>query len=244
MGRAVKGRLLIVELVGLPGSGKTTVATAVARVLAARGIQSLDRRALANGGHGRFRAYADAARYHLSNAGSVAAALQLAWSVRPRARDAAAHALRIADWAHRLARVAAGPHDLVVLDHGVVQTAWSSVLTAVEWDGRALGAAVRHGLESADATYALVHLELDAETALARLRGRVNGRSRLDAMADAEARAVLASGAPKLRQLVDYAVALTGTTSFPTDGTQTVAATTEQVVGFIASLRNGGAPPA
>ena len=197
-GRAGGGSApLLVELVGLPGAGKSTLARALLTELARRGacITAAPRvGARAGRGH-RLRALFEAVRAH---PGLAASGLGLSRFDRP-ALGRLVHLLGRVTQAEALAR---GTAELVLLDEGPIQALWA--LTTPERPGAQCRAqAMARGLLP-DGRAVLVHVEVPAAEAAARLaaRSREGARSRFDGRPATELLPLLEHGAARLETLL------------------------------------------
>jgi thymidylate kinase len=230
---------LLLEFVGLPGAGKTTVAARLVSCLRARGITCADRR---TGGNPRdaFRRLRRAA-FLVRNANLAFSSLRFAASVWPVSLARLTHAARLAGWARQLRVYAGSEVDVVVLDQGPVQDAWSMTVPGELWDDAALRVAVRRLVESTNIPRAYVYVSVDADTAVDRLRQRRGSSSRFDRLSDADARRWLVRYEDSLSSIFQYAVAVANAPFLRLDGTLPVEEQCQQLADFVDITRRDSA---
>ena len=190
---------MLVELFGLPGAGKTTLADATAE-----GLELLTRADL--GAEWQRRSLLKKTAFvdrMLLDMGSVAPALRLA----ARAPLASGESLL------RLARLSAkaqwlrSQSGLLLFDQGFLQDLWSILYAAgrYEPDIELLTPLLRSLYNGVEAR--IVFLDVDPETALRRIRGRSYGDSRFDRLPETELRDRLAGAARLPRAIIEAAQA-------------------------------------
>jgi hypothetical protein len=195
------GEPLIVELVGLPGAGKSAIAAQALGELRRRGHTVRGRDELGSG----------------SSRGTRAGRIAWSWFRRPTllagtlaigvgggrpGLPGLQHALKLAAWAPRLAALHSG--ERLLLDQGVVQQAWSALLRAPSRDAQ-ISALLTSVIRSSPVRFAFVYCEVTPELALSRIAGRETGRSSFDKMAAGEARRLLVAESQSLRGLFERA---------------------------------------
>lgn len=190
-------RASLVELVGQPGVGKTTLAHLVAGDLKSIGKADL-------GAAWRrlpFAAKASLIASVMLDPACLVSAFRLVVSLPLLSVDSLA----------RLARLVAKSHwtrshsGRLLLEEGYLQDLWSICYSAgkTEPDPRLLAPIIRCLYREIDARVVL--LEIDPESAFDRIRGRARGRSRLDRLNDPELRRSLTATAQLPRILADAA---------------------------------------
>ncbi|MBA3659794.1 MAG: hypothetical protein H0W67_09370 [Gemmatimonadales bacterium] len=190
---------VIVELVGLPGAGKTTLATRVLDTSA----DSTGR----TGGRALLRT-ARAARsapfgFFLRHPAAAAASGGLLAAALLSGPDAVIHAGRLAMWGGHLETLATTDCELLVLDQGAVQQAWSAAHRLGPGGMRRVEPVLRSLLRSSPVQPILVFCDLPPELAWRRVQAREDGRSMLDGMSHERALPLLKTAAPALQGLTE-----------------------------------------
>jgi hypothetical protein len=172
--------IVIIELVSLPGAGKTTICSALTPPVATKG--SVPLRALR----------------------PTPAFINVFWQLMKLAlgtRPLRLNRLKRAFNAAVLLRHYQPTSQIIVLDQGTVQKLWSILADAENYSKRQLDATVK-----ALATFApdhLVWIETPLDLALERLAARVGGNSRYDGLTPENARSLLARRAGLLKSLAE-----------------------------------------
>lgn len=176
-------RSLVVELAGLPGSGKTTLADALCRVAVCEGVACsvVDRgvsarsarwsRVARRAGYG-LHAVLDDPRHAGRGVGVVLTSGQRS------ARDALALSAQWLATGH-LAAGAHARHGLQLLEEGVLQTVWSTALRA----GRLRTEELWSALPASSRSDVVLLLDIDPALAADRLGGRASRHSRSQTIA-------------------------------------------------------------
>jgi hypothetical protein len=162
----------VFELVGLPGAGKTTLAQRLLDWMAARGAACGERELVGRLGRSRAAHFARLAGFTARKGRYIPATFQLATSVRPPSVSRARFAAKLAVWPYRLSVARAKGFQTVVLDQGILQSAWCVLLEGSLRQPRALDRAVGDVLSACEANFAFISLDLDAELAAARIQAR------------------------------------------------------------------------
>ena len=187
----------LVELFALPGSGKTTIVEAVAEHAVVTTRKKLS------------------AEWARSSAIEQIGYVSRAFGSRSRLATAMRFGLgaRIAtpESVFRLIRLLAKTHwlrsqsGLMLLDQGFLQDLWSILVSGKSdrCDPMLLAPLIRALYEGIEVR--IIVIEVDAETASARIGGRTHGGSRLDGLPEEELRISLASASGVQHQIIDAA---------------------------------------
>jgi len=190
----VEPSLTLIELFALPGAGKTTVIEAAEQQALVKTRKSLSEEWADTSVPQRLahvtRAYARLRRLGMATRFGIEARLFTPESV------------------FRLTKLLAKPHWLssrsgvVLLDQGFLQDLWSILVSggSSRANQTLLPPLIRALYEGIDARIFI--LEVDPDTACARLRGRAHGDSRLDGLPESELRSSLRAAAGLQRQIV------------------------------------------
>ena len=245
---AVAGRPLIVELTGLPGAGKTTIARLLPPALSSRGYRCGDRNLVRGRTFGQGRMpYGDLARFYLSQGAVVRSTLRLGLARPPLHAARTREVLKLLFWSYRLQVARRTDNDVVVLDQGVLQQAWSTVARGDVRYGPAVREAVRSLMLAAGVPFVLILVHTDVPLALERLQHRPTMRSTFDRMSVAEAAPRLAVQQRGLASLFRDAVSDVGAAGLTLDGTLSPGENCRLAVDFIEGTirsRATGAPTA
>lgn len=232
LGRA-DPRGMLVELFGIPGAGKSTVAAAVAQT---DGL--LTRNDLSESWKRRSRlskaAYITRPFLDLPY---VARALRLSASIPLRNRESIARLLRLMakrKWLRSQSRV-------VLLDQGFLQDLWSVLYSAGcdSPDHAALSAFIKSLYSHLNAH--IIVVDVHPDIASARLSERSYGRSRFDRLSGSELADSLAS-AIRLQGCIIEAVKAAGVPLVIVDGSASLGAVTDEIrkLEALANIRGGG----
>jgi thymidylate kinase len=212
------GQPLIVELVGLPGAGKSTIAAETLNCLRRAGHRVRAREELAaatSRGTRALRLVGSWARHPALLTGALAIASGGGSLGASRFR----HAIKLAAWAPRLAGMAGD--QTVLLDQGMVQQAWSALLRAPKRTAQ-VDALLQAVVRRAGARLVFVYCDLPAELAASRIAGRDTALSSFDRMPAAAARRMLAEEEASLRALFQRAVQVPGARQMVVDASRPV----------------------
>lgn len=226
---------LIVEFVGLPGAGKTTVARHVIRRLRRDGYRCADRRLI--GGEPLVRAahYARFAARTVTAPGQLLAAIRCGLAVEPLTPDRVRHTLTLCAWGYRLDLAHRRDLDVILFDQGVLQTVWSVIL-----DGDMPSvAALERALQTMALPTAYVHFDIDIDSAVSRIQQRPTGTSRFDHMTPDTAAAALAAHRSRFRDLIQLAIRLGGGARLDLPASRPPEELGQAIISFIRSLRTG-----
>jgi hypothetical protein len=204
------------------GAGKTTAARRLLAELRAGSLRCGDRQMLGPRGFGRVAYSVGKMSSFAGNPRPLVQALRAGLSTRPASLSSVRHAMRLAAWSYRLELAAMHDLDLVVLDQGPVQEAWSTVCGATRWDEGDLTAALQAISGGGNARILLVHFDLDTGIAAARIEGRAPGGSRIDRLDGVAQLTVLAEQRRVLDRLVQLAGRTSGVTCYRVDAAQSL----------------------
>lgn len=182
-------RALFVELVGLPGAGKTTVARAAAQRLRAAGLRVAEDDLPPVDGVARVLRYGRFALFCARNPRLVRAAVRYMAATRPRSRERLPYTFGILTHAFG-AQEARRAADVVLISQGALQAAWSVAVNGTPPDASIVQELVTE-LMRATGRRAVVHVDADPAQAVARISGRTDGESRFDTLPAVVAQAQL-----------------------------------------------------
>jgi thymidylate kinase len=227
---------MLVEFVGLPGAGKTTVFHQVVAQLRAEGIAIVPRDEILQ----QWRNIAWFQRVlrlvpETQNHWSILLQSQrLALQVKPLTRQSFLKAGKIFSNLKRIDAIAGDRRcPLILLDQGLLQEIWSVGITgsppAIEHLQQMLA------LLFYQRSMAVVHFEIDIETALCRLQNRPTESSRFDLMQPEVAHSLLSTYTPYLQEILNCTRSL-NIPVLQIDGSLSVKEKAEKVANWITSL--------
>jgi hypothetical protein len=229
----------VVEFVGLPGAGKTTVFHPVVSQLAADGISLVTRDEILQQWQKKtwvrkIWQLMPGSQNHFS---ILIQALELALQVKPRTRQSFSKAGKIFSNLKRIdSTIRHRRYPLIVLDQGLLQEIWSVGITGSPPSATQIMPVLTS--LSRSRSLAVVHFQIDIETARDRLQSRSSQSSRLDLMQPEAAAALLCGYAPYLQDILDCARSL-NIPILQIDGSLPVEAKAETIARWIASLVAG-----
>lgn len=193
---------LVLEFVGLPGAGKSTISHALLARFTATGydgIVTVGARTISCRGHlvpptrgaaiiGRS---AREARFLARRRRLVRAVVRYGAAVRPPSVQRLGFLWSILDYAFQISEHQGRDADVVVLDQASLQATWSVAVHGSRPHPGCVHALLGELRHSAGESWAVVHFDVDPETALRRIADRPTNTSRFDHMAPDEARALL-----------------------------------------------------
>jgi len=174
----------------------------------------------------------------------AAAVTLFALTVRPFTGGALQHAFRVSHWSYRMHRTCAEPHDVVILDQGVVQDTWSMLIGGNRWNQRAAESALRSVLGMAGPPRAFAYFTVDVATAVARIRRRPATTSRFDGMSDVAVTQLLTAHQSHLERLFACALQATGAPCYRVDACRPLGENCCALLAFVDALRDAVAPAA
>lgn len=173
---------LIVEFVGLPGAGKTTIANEVIARLATAGLNCASKSDLT----GSFKTYQrwtklmHYALYSVEDPGLFTAALLYGFHVKPLNIESMRRSIGLIRKSHLYQDYVAqhGSYDIILLDQGLIQDIWSVGITGYrpgeKYLVRLVNAIAWHS------PYMVVKFDIDVETSGTRIGERTTMASRFD----------------------------------------------------------------
>lgn len=219
--------LTVLELFALAGAGKSTVVEAFAKQTPVTTRKDLtaewaNRSALQRLAHvGRA----------FGNRGLLTAAIRFAVGARLDTKESLFRLMRLVAKTQWL-RSRSG---VLLLDQGFLQDVWSILLSskAARPDPVLLSSLIRSLYEGIDMT--IVVLEVDAETASARVSARTHGESRFDSMPEGQLRSSIEAASGLHRQIVE-AARLTGLPVLMIDGSPPAQVVTDQLLSLFPAM--------
>lgn len=164
--------LPVIEFLGLPGAGKSTLAHRLQSRLAARGAVCGDLKGIARLKGGRAEHYARLAKFSVKRGRVFRPAARLAASVAPWNPTCWWFAVELALWSYRLSMIHKRTFDILVLDHGPLQSAWCVLLKGPLRNEQALSDALTYLLARRQLQLAFVYVDVAPELASRRIEAR------------------------------------------------------------------------
>lgn len=233
---SVTERSLVVEFVGLPGSGKTTAARHGIQELVARGYVCGSRGLIGRGESSRAAHYGRVGRFYLQHVGELGSAARLGLSGSPFSAARVRHALKLSVWSYRLQAARARGYDVTILDQGPVQQACSTMLHGRVGNERAVSAALRGVLLGAGVRFAFVYFDIDVDLAICRIADRPDDKRSFGRLKGEGAKPGLAAYQRHLDSFLDFAEAATGAARRRVDGGRPAGEVCAEVVEFIETV--------
>lgn len=229
---------LVVEFVGLPGAGKTTICDRVAERLRECGISLISRREILQEWHRN--ALPQKIIQLLPTEGNdsriLLNSLLFAARVKPIALQSFLQAGKVFTNVKRNEAVArSGKYQVLLLDQGLLQEIWSVVLTGSVPPKVDLHRAMTAVFSNRSMVF--IDFKVDIETALSRIGKRSSMNSCFDKMESDRAYSALLQYAPFLQIIVDFAREM-GMTVLEIDGNLSVEDKVETIVAWIVEFKS------
>jgi thymidylate kinase len=227
--------LQVVEFLGLPGAGKSTLADRLLARLAARGLACGGAVDLARLRGGRIRHYTRAAKFVYQRGRHVPAAMRLAAAVTPATSARWWLAAKLAMWPYRLGIAQARRFETLVLDQGPLQSAWIVLLEGSLLDDRVLADALNDLLADDARAFAFIYVDIAPEVAAV----RIETRGPMDAPFDrgrTETQRRLASHRQQLERVLRVALERTGAPVLRLDGSASLDENDRRIDAFLDGL--------
>lgn len=230
MGESLKPA--IVEFVGLPGAGKTTVFNAVVPRLQERNIPVLLRTEMLQEwrSHSPFEKLFHLVPTNQNQWNILFQSWNLALQTKPINLASFSKATKIFTNLKRLDSTEFNP--FVLMDQGLLQEIWSVGITGAPPALTAIQSTLSLLFESR--SIAIVHFKIDIDAAIKRIQSRSTQGSRFDQMSIESAQVMLLKYAPYLDQILESARSL-GAPILEIDSLQSVDMKAEQIADWIAN---------
>jgi hypothetical protein len=197
--------------VGLPGAGKSAVAAALPPHLGPHDLRAVGIDRATHGGRARLARYAAFLAFLARRWRFAVAVAEYAAGIHPRSLERLRFSGSILTHAFLLAERATWREDVVILHQATLQTVWSVAVRGTPPRPESVRRLVAELLRDVGGRYAVVHLDVQPETALRRVHQRPTNGSRFDRMTAAEATALL----PELRRHLDVMMDAVATARVP-----------------------------
>lgn len=227
--------LTVFELVGLPGSGKTTLARGLLDRLASEGRSWADRDRIGRLSRSRAGHLARLTAFTLARGRYVPAAFRLGAAVHPPSTARLRFAAKLAIWPYRLSVARARGYDTVVLDQGILQSAWCVLLEGSLRREDLLHKAIEEVIAGCDATFAFITVGLDIPSAAARIKARGPMAAPFD-RGEAETLRLLGEHAEQMERVIEAGVRVTGAPHLRVDGSRPLAESGALIDAFVDSV--------
>lgn len=225
------GKPLVIEFVGLPGAGKTTVLHQVAPQLKAEKFSIAQRSEILQSWQKQsvLQKILKLIPQSQDQWSVLLHSLAFAAQVKPTNRQSFSKASRIFSNAKRLDAIRPD-YQFVLLDQGVLQETWSVGITGTPPAPTALRQVLSTFVKSR--SIAIVYFNIDAETALQRIQARSTASSRFDQMQSDVARSRLVQYQPLLEEIVSCSRSL-GVPILEVDSTRPIEEKAEKITHWI-----------
>lgn len=162
----------VVEFLGLPAAGKSTLARRLLSRLSARGVACGGSKGIARLKENRAGHYARLAKFAVTRTRRLRPARRLAGAITPWTAARWWFALDLALWTYRLELVRKRIYQIVVLDHGPLQSAWCVLLEGSLEDERVFGDVLAELLCRHQLMFACIYVDIAPEIASRRIEAR------------------------------------------------------------------------
>ena len=167
-----KPPVFVIEFLGLPGGGKSSLVEHLLRRLQADGRSYGRREFMGRPERGRLQHYARMAAFVVTRPRHLLTSMRLAAKVTPTRSLRWQFAAKLATWHYHLSRLYRRRYDVLVLDQGAFQGTWCVLLDGELREEGALRAAVQNVLADRCFAYALVYVDIAPELAADRIAAR------------------------------------------------------------------------
>ena len=205
MARTEPGHAIVIEFLGLPGSGKSTVCRQLQALLLVQGIHAANTQDFVrwSASQSRLGKLAHALRAPARTARHLFSALRFWWSLDRRSAATLRRALLAAPIAASLARYVQGTDaDVILLDQADMQGVWSIGALASSFDGMALDGLLTTAAAWVPRTY--VHTDADVTFAANNIAERPDGGSRFDRLQSLHVESALQQALPLMTAIADW----------------------------------------
>ncbi|HEV8176714.1 MAG TPA: hypothetical protein VGP44_03390 [Gemmatimonadales bacterium] len=183
-------------------------------------------------------------RFYLGHPGELRAAIALSRLAPSRSPRRLFQGLKfVSVWSYRLARARQLGYQVLVLDQGVVQGAWSLLVRG--WQDHAVVTATSRVIAGAGVRYALVFFDIGVEVAVDRIAQRETNESSFDHLSPDEAQRQLEIYKTRLLEILRGVAERTGTAYLQVDATRDPGDTSDEIEAFVeAHIREDRTPSA
>lgn len=227
-----RARPLILEFVGLPGAGKTSVAERLIALLRSRGVACADRQLVFPGSPSRAVRYARLAAFAARHPRILLSSLAYALTVRPVTSERLRCALTLLIWAHRLKLPRTRRFPLVLLHEGLVHNAWCVLLRGELRSETVQRAAVRSALSCIGLPFAFVYLDVGLDVAIERV-GTRSTTPLFNQSNRQESQRLLVAHGPHLKRIFEHALEVTGAPHIRIDASRPMDEVCAEVASFV-----------
>jgi hypothetical protein len=173
---------VIIEFVGPPGSGKSTIARQTAIILRSRGLSCACRPPLFRDRIGKGRHRVGVMLHRIRHAPLHLRGLRFSLSVRPLRFSRARAARHLVFLDYYLKAIRSREYHVLLMDQAFIQTLWSTLIYGKNSDAVAMNRLIGALYADYAGSFVFVRINVDARTAAARSRERALGWSRFDHM--------------------------------------------------------------
>ena len=236
MGQSLtKSKPLIVELVGLPGAGKTTLSKQLVSKFKERGLQVIFRDKILHQWHQKnpWQKLMQLLPHNFNHWNILINSLIFALQVKPINRQSFSKAIKIFTNAKRNDTVfQSSDCDLILLDQGLLQETWSVSVTGSPPATKYLKQEIT--LLFHNRPTIVLHCQIDIDTALSRVQNRQTMTSRFDLMDANQAHSILEKYSLYLDEIVSCA-RINKIPILEIDSSRSIAEQSEKAIGWIES---------
>ncbi|MGL5794852.1 MAG: hypothetical protein ACRC06_10680 [Waterburya sp.] len=230
---------LIVEFVGLPGAGKTTISQQVVSQLRDRGLQIVFRSEILEQWQRKnfLQKAIQLFPKNLNHWHILINSLVLAWQVKPINWHSFAKAVKIFTNVKRNDAVAHVNHcDIILLDQGLLQETWSVGITGNSPQTKYLQQGITPIFRNR-ATL-IIYCRVNVSTALKRIQNRQTMNSRFDRMDSKQAYSTMEKYASYLEEIISCARAC-HVPILALDSSQTIKSQSQKIIDLLSNLSSG-----